>query len=98
MNIIKVMGESSNYKDALQGVWGYEGRKDVFLTIVKGVGFLQSVVFDEDTDIDIKLPSCYDFLAQVSSENGVRFVKVTGSRFVDTLSKGEQLNTNFKVK
>ena len=98
IKLVKIMGESLNYSEALKGFWGYDGQKDYHLSVHRGLGHIMSPIAEKVTTIELKLPECYDFYAQVNSANGCRFVKVENSHLSVTLAVGEQLNTNFRMK
>lgn len=98
LKIINIGGVNPNYSEALKGRWGYEGKKEYFLSVVKGIGFLSSVIAPKSIELDITLPECYDFYALVVSTKSVRYVRVTNSRLHTKLAKGEQVQTNFKLK
>lgn len=84
--------------DALKGRYGYDGQKNIMVTVVKGIGHVFTPIASTAMDIDYKLPECYDFYCPVCNGYSVRFIQVTGSHLRANLTVGEQINVTFKIK
>ena len=81
---------------ALEGSYGWEGRKNIYFTCLKSVCFVNAcgpLTFDE------KLPeNALPWHLVVLSDNGVRTVPVRNSRLTFTLSEGETAQGSFRIK
>lgn len=81
---------------ALEGTYCLDGRKNIYLTCIKGVCFVNAngpLTFDE------KLPvSAFPWHLIVCSDSGIRTVRCDDSYLRFTLDEGETAFGSFRVK
>ena len=81
---------------ALEGSYGLDGRKGIYLTALKGLVFVNAV---GPLTVDEKLPeNAFDWHLMVLSDSGVRTVPVRDSHLSFTLAAGETAQGSFRMK
>jgi hypothetical protein len=81
---------------ALEGSYGWEGRKNIYFTCLKSVCFVNAC---GPLDFDEKLPeNAFDWHLIVCSDSGTRTVPVHNSRLTFTLADGETAQGSFRIK
>lgn len=81
---------------ALEGSYGWEGKKGIYFTCMKSLCFVNAagpLVYDEPVP-----QSAFDWHLLVMGDNGVRTVPVRNSRLTFTLAEGETAQGSFRIK
>lgn len=81
---------------ALEGSYGWDGRKNLYFTCLKSLCFVNAV---GPLTVDEKLPeNAFDWHLLVMSDDGVRTVPVRNSHLTFTLAEGETAQGSFRLK
>ena len=81
---------------ALEGSYGWDGRKNMYFTCLKSLCFVNAV---GPLTVDEKLPeNAFDWHLIVMSDDGVRTVPVRNSHLTFTLAEGETAQGSFRLK
>lgn len=81
---------------ALEGTYGLDGRKNIYLTCIKNVMFINA---SGPLTIDEKLPeNAFPWHLIVCSDSGVRTVRCDNSYLKFTLDEGETAFGSFRLK
>lgn len=81
---------------ALEGSYGWDGRKGMYFTCLKSLCFVNAV---GPLTVDEKLPeNAFDWHLLVMSDDGVRTVPVRNSQLTFTLAEGETARGSFRLK
>ena len=81
---------------ALEGSYGWDGRKNIYFTCLKSLCFVNAC---GPLEFDEKLPeNAFDWHLLVMGDNGVRTVPVRDSRLTFTLSEDETATGSFRLR
>lgn len=82
---------------ALEGTWGLDGQKNMYVTVVKGVGTVHAA--GPVTVSDYRLPvTALPFFLTKCSGSSLSGIPVTDSTLNFTLDEGETLFGSFRLK
>ena len=93
---INGFSQSDYVATALEGSYGLDGRKNFYITCLKGLCFVNAV---GPLTIDEKLPeNMFDWHLIVCTDTGIRTVAVRNSHLSFTLAEGETAHGSFRLK
>lgn len=97
MHLTKITNKVENLAPALQGSWGREWKDNYRLTIVKSHAYLSSIIFSEQSIINLQLPEHWPFYLQILSTSGSTNILVENSIEL-TMEPGQQFSAQFTLK
>ena len=97
MHLTKITNKAENLAPALQGSWGREWKDKYRLTIVKSHAYLSSIIFSEQSNINLQLPEHWPFYLQILSPSGSTNILVENSIEL-TMEPGQQFSAQFTLK